>query len=150
MEVLAILKNSARPVHTVSTNQTVEDAVNVMTAENVSALVVVTQEKQPAGIFTERDFFRLFLKDKTPALLKIKLKNAMTNKLITADPKEDISDLVTPMIQSDINYLPVVENKKIVGLLSINDLLEHQIDSLTDEIHDLKEYINDLHEAGLD
>lgn len=149
MEVLAILKKNARPVYTVSTDQTVEDAINVMTDKKVSALVV-TQENQPVGIFTERDVFRSYLRDKTATPSKTKLESAMTNKLIVADPNEDISVLVALMIKSDIKHLPVIENKKIIGLLSINDLIEHQIDSLTDEIHQLKEYINDLHEAGQD
>jgi CBS domain-containing protein len=149
MEVLAILKKNARPVYTVSTNQTVEDAINVMTAKKVSALIV-TQEGLPVGIFTERDVFRSYLRDKTAAPSEIKLESAMTNKLIVADPNEDISVLVALMIKSDIKHLPVMENKKIIGFLSINDLIEHQIDSLNDEIHQLKEYINDLHEAGQD
>ena len=149
MEVLAILKKNARPVYTVSTNQTVEDAINLMTAKKVSALIV-TQEGLPVGIFTERDVFRSYLRDKTAAPSEIKLESAMTNKLIVADPNEDISVLVALMIKSDIKHLPVMENKKIIGFLSINDLIEHQIDSLNDEIHQLKEYINDLHEAGQD
>ena len=149
MEVLAILKKNARPVYTVSTNQTVEDAINVMTAKKVSALIV-TQEGLPVGIFTERDVFRSYLRDKTAAPSEIKLASAMTNKLIVADPYEDISVLVALMIKSDIKHLPVIENKEIIGLLSINDLIEQQIDSLNDEIHQLKEYINDLHEAGQD
>jgi CBS domain-containing protein len=149
MEVLAILKKNARPVYTVSTNQTVEDAINAMTAKKVSALIV-TQEDQPVGIFTERDVFRSYQRDKTAAPFEIKLESAMTNKLIVADPNEDISILAALMMKSDIKHLPVMENKKIIGMLSINDLIEHQIDSLNDEIHQLKEYINDLHEAGQD
>ena len=149
MEVLAILKKNARPVYTVSTNQTVEDAINLMTAKKVSALLVM-QDDQPVGIFTERDVFRSYLRDKTAAPSEIKLASAMTNKLIVADPYEDISVLVALMIKSDIKHLPVIENKEIIGLLSINDLIEQQIDSLNDEIHQLKEYINDLHEAGQD
>jgi len=46
--------------------------------------------------------------------------------------------------------LPVIEEKKIVGMLTLKDLMKHQIDSLTDEIHQLKNYIADLHEAGQD
>jgi CBS domain-containing protein len=149
MEVLAILKKNARPVYTVSTNQTVEDAINAMTAKKVSALIV-TQEDQPVGIFTERDVFRSYQKDKTAAPSEIKLESAMTNKLIVADPNEDISVLAALMMKSDIKHLPVMEDKNIIGMLSINDLIEHQIDSLNDEIHQLKEYINDLHEAGQD
>jgi len=54
------------------------------------------------------------------------------------------------MIKADITHLPLIEQKKIVGMLTLKDLMKHQIDSLTDEIHQLKDYIADLHEAGQD
>ena len=149
MDVLAILKKSARPVYTITTDQSVEDAIDIMTAKSVSALVV-TQDEQPVGIFTERDVFRSYLRDKNATPSQVKLKHVMTSKLIVADANEDISVLVALMIKSDIKHLPVLEKKKIVGMLTINDLIEYQIDSLTEEIHQLKDYINDLHDAGQD
>jgi signal-transduction protein with cAMP-binding, CBS, and nucleotidyltransferase domain len=54
------------------------------------------------------------------------------------------------MIKSDIYHLPVMENKQIIGVLTLRDLFEFQIASLADEIHQLKDYIEDLHEAGQD
>jgi signal-transduction protein with cAMP-binding, CBS, and nucleotidyltransferase domain len=54
------------------------------------------------------------------------------------------------MIKSDIKHLPVIEEKKILGMLTLNDLIEQQIGSLTDEIRHLKNYIDDLHDAGRD
>ena len=147
MEVLAKLKKFFRPVYTVTSDQTVDDAVNLMTAKNVNALIV-TEEAQPVGIFTERDVFRSYQRNKKVTFSEIKLKSAMTNKLIVADPSERISAVATRMIKSDIRHLPIVEKKKIIGILTLNDLIEYQIDSLTDEIHHLNDYIDDLHDAG--
>ena len=67
-----------------------------------------------------------------------------------ADPEDKLSQVLALMIKADIRHLPVIEEKKVIGMLTLNDLIEHQIDSLTDEIHQLKEYIEDLHEAGRD
>jgi signal-transduction protein with cAMP-binding, CBS, and nucleotidyltransferase domain len=52
------------------------------------------------------------------------------------------------MTKADITHLPVMEEKRIVGMLTLKDLLEHQIEALTDEIHQLRDYIADLHDAG--
>ena len=120
-----------------------------MTVNKVSALIV-TENKQPIGIFAERDVFRSYLRDKTGAFSQIKLKDAMTNKLIVAHPADDISSVMAMMMKADIKHIPVIEEKKIIGILTLNDLIGHQIDTLTDEIHHLRDYINDLHEAGQD
>jgi IMP dehydrogenase len=52
------------------------------------------------------------------------------------------------MTKADITHLPVMEEKRFVGMLTLKDLLEHQIEALTDEIHQLRDYISDLHDAG--
>ena len=74
----------------------------------------------------------------------------MTRNLMVAEPKEAITAVMARMIKADITHLPLIEEKKIVGMLTLKDLMKHQIDSLTDEIHQLKDYIADLHEAGQD
>ena len=149
MDVLAILKQKSRPVYTVTINKSVDDAINLMVAEKVSALIV-TDKGQPVGIFSERDVFRYHLLDTKSAFSDIEIKSAMTGRLISAESTDDISDLITVMIKSDLEHLAVIEDHQILGLLTLKDLVEFQIESLTDEIHQLKDYIDDLHEAGQD
>jgi len=149
MDVLAILKQTSRPVYTVTINKSVDDAINLMAAEKVSALIV-TDKEQPVGIFSERDVFRYYLLDAKNAFSDIEIKSAMTGRLISAESTDDISDLITVMIKSDLEHLAVIEDHQILGLLTLKDLVEFQIESLTDEIHQLKDYIDDLHEAGQD
>ena len=149
MDVLAILKQKSRPVYTVTINKSVDDAINLMAAEKVSALIV-TDKGQPVGIFSERDVFRYHLLDTKSAFSDIEIKSAMTGRLISAESTDDISDLITVMIKSDLEHLAVIEDNNILGLLELKDLVEFQIESLTDEIHQLKDYIDDLHEAGQD
>jgi len=149
MDVLAILKQKSRPVYTVTINKSVDDAIHLMAAEKVSALIV-TDKEQPVGIFSERDVFRYYLLDTKNAFSDIEIKSAMTGRLISAGSMDDISDLITVMIKSDLEHLAVIEDNNILGLLALKDLVEFQIESLTDEIHQLKDYIHDLHEAGQD
>ena len=149
MEVLALLKDKARGVHTIASNQTVEDAICLMASGKVSMLLVMEND-QPAGIFSERDVLHTYLRNKSTAFSEIILENAMTRNLMVAEPKDAITAVMARMIKADITHLPLIEEKKIVGMLTLKDLMQHQIDSLTDEIHQLKDYIADLHEAGQD
>ena len=149
MEVLALLKDNARTVLTIASNQTVDDAICLMASGKVSALLV-TENDQPAGIFSERDVFHTYLRNKSTAFSEIILENAMMRNLIVAETEDAVTAVMARMIKADITHLPVIEDKKIVGMLTLKDLMEHQIDSLTDEIHQLKDYIADLHEAGQD
>lgn len=149
MDVIALLKKKSLPVYTVFVDQSVADAINLMVAEKVNA-VIVTDAQQPVGIFTERDVFQYCLSGRTKVCSEVKLKSAMTGRLISADSTDDISEIIRVMIKSDLDYIPVVEEKKILGLLALKDLVEIQLESLTSEIHHLKDYIDDLHEAGQD
>ena len=149
MEVLALLKDKARRVHTIASSQTVEDAICLMVSGKVSTLLVMEND-QPAGIFCERDVVHAYLRNKSTAFTEIILENAMTRNLMVAEPKDTITAVMARMIKANITHLPLIEEKKIVGMLTLKDLMQHQIDSLTDEIHQLKDYIADLHEAGQD
>ena len=149
MEVLALLKDKARRVQTIASSQTVEDAICLMVSGKVSTLLVMEND-QPAGIFSERDVLHTYLRNKSTAFSEIILENAMTRNLMVAEPKDVITAVMARMIKADITHLPLIEEKKIVGMLTLRELMQHQIDSLTDEIHQLKDYIADLHEAGQD
>lgn len=149
MKVHELLQLKSRPVYTLSGDQSVDDAINLMTAEKASALIV-TEADQPVGIFSERDVFRAHIKDKAAAFSEIPLKDAISHKLFSAKAEDEISSVMSMMIQADIKHMPVVKENKIIGILTLNDLIEHQIDMLTDEVHHLREYIEALHHAGQD
>jgi IMP dehydrogenase len=149
MKVHELLQLKSRPVYTLSSDQTVDDAINLMTAKKTGALII-TEADHPVGVFAERDVFRAHIRDKTAAFTDIQLKDAMTPKLLVAKTEDEISSVMSMMIQADIKHMPVIEENKIVGMLTLADLIEHQINMLTDELHHLREYIEDLHHAGQD
>ena len=149
MKVHELLSQKARPVYTLSSDQSVDDAINLMTAKKASALIV-TEANQPVGLFSERDVFRAHIKDKTAAFCEIPLKDAISHKLFLARAEDEISGVISMMIQADIKHMPVVKENQIIGILTLNDLIENQLDMLTDELHHLREYIEALHQAGHD
>jgi len=149
LEVLALLKDKARAVYTIASNQTVENAICLMASGKVRALLV-TENDQPVGIFSERDVFHTYLRNKSIPFSEIVLENAMTRDLMVAEPEDAITVVMARMIKSDTRHLPLMEEKSIIGLLTLKDLMVHQIESLSDEINQLRDYVDDLHEAGQD
>jgi len=145
-DLLALRKQE---VFTVTPDQTVEDAINQMALNKTSALLVMEGD-YPVGIFAERDVLRCHLKERSKAFTQIKVKNAMTNKLISARPEDEIGAAVNMMLKADIRHLPVIKDKKIIGMLTINDLVEHLISALNAELHHLQSYIADLQDASKD
>ena len=147
MEVLALLKDKSRTVHTIASNQSVEDAICLMAGGKVSALLV-TENDRPAGIFCQRDVYHTYLRMKSTAFAEIALEDVMTRNLVVAEPQDTIPAVIERMIKANIAHLPVVEEERIVGMLTLVDLMEYQIEALDEEIHQLNEYIADLHDAG--
>ena len=147
MEVLALLKDNARTVHTIASSRSVEDAICLMAGGNVSALLV-TEDDQPAGIFCERDVYHTYLRTKSTAFSEIALANVMTRNLVVAEPQDAVAEVIERMIAASITYLPVIAEKRIFGMLTLMDLMKHQIEALADEIQQLNDYVDDLHDAG--
>ena len=138
MEVLALLKDKSRPVHTIASNQSVEDAICLMARGNASALLV-TENDRPASIFCQRDVYHIYLRMKSTAFSEIALEDVMTHNLVVVKPQDTIPAVIARMIKANITHLPVVEKERIVGMLTLVDLMEHQIAALDEEIHQLNE-----------
>ena len=149
MEVIALLKDNTRAVHTIASYQSVEDAIRLMAGDDVNALVVIEKDR-PVGIFRKRDVFHTYLRMKSTAFSAIAVENAMTRNLVLAEPQETIPSVMAKMTKANSLYCPVVDENQIVGMLTLMDLMRYQIEALDDEIYQLKEYISDLHDAGQD
>ncbi len=149
MKIHALLNEKSQTVQTIAVNNSVEAAIELMADKRAGALIV-TDKDQPVGIFAESDVFHCLLKDKKADLSATSLRSAITTKLITAAPEDDIEQIMPVMLKAGVSHLPIMKNRKIVGMLQLADLFEHQIEALTEEINHLKEYIEDLHEAGRD
>lgn len=149
MKVKDLLEDCSRAFHTIEQDQTVEQALKLMSGFNVSALVVMSGEESQ-GIFTERDLVRCHIIFSDKNIKEISIKDVMTSKLIVIEPKDSIEDAMGMMIKAKIRHLPVVSNGKIQGMLCLEDLVKKHVGVLTQELHYLKDYITDLQEAAHD
>ena len=149
MRIKDILDQECRKALKIESDLSVEDAINLMTKKDAMALIVVEGDR-PVGIFTEKDVLLSYVKFDRKPYPGIKLKNAMTNKLIVANPEDEIDGSISLMIQTGIRHLPVVESGEIIAVLYLCDLVQHQVGTLSTELHYLEEYLNDLNNAGRD
>lgn len=149
MDVLAILNKKSHPAYTVSVDQSVDDAIRIMAEKKVKALIV-TDGKRPVGLFAERDLFLCSLLDGEKFCSDVELKRVITGRFISTESTDDIGGVIRLMIKSDLDHLAVIDDGRIRGLVDFKDLVEIQLESLTSEIHQLNDYIDDLHEAGQD
>ena len=149
MRVQDLLAQKGRSIHTIAADQSIDDAINLMTAMKVSALIV-TSNHQPVGIFAERDVLRAYLKYRNTAFAKISMQQAMTDRLITVGPDDDVRSITQMMLRENIRHLPVLDDDRLTGMLYMEDVVAHHLNLLDSEILNLKDYINDLHDAGQD
>ena len=137
--VRQILDAKGHDVATVGPDDTVYDAIKKMADKNIGSLVVVDGEKI-VGIITERDYARnVILKGKTsPNTL---VKDIMSTRVICAWPDQSVEECMAVMTEKAVRHLPVLENKSLVGLVSIGDLVKSIIGDQKFIIEQLERYI---------
>jgi CBS domain-containing protein len=123
----------------IAPTQQVYDALVVMAEHKVGALVVLNGERL-VGIFSERDYARsVALKGKTSKNTLV--SEIMSTTVITVTPEQTVDECMSLMSGKRIRHLPVVENSKVVGLLSIGDLVKETIEYQAFLISQLESYI---------
>jgi len=127
-------------VLSVDFEETVYDAISLMAQVNIGA-VLVTKDDNIAGIFTERDYLqKIALKSKSSRQTKV--GDVMTSPVISADPNDTVQHCMETMTTCRCRHLPVVEDGKLLGIVSIGDLVKKMLDEKEAEIEQLNQYIS--------
>ncbi len=140
MDARTILEEKGRKVVTVSPTATIREAMSRLIKNAIGSLVVVDDRHNIEGIITERDIFRLTFEN-DGKVMEIPVGTVMTRDLIIAVPEDPIDYLRDLITTNRIRHLPVVENNKLVGLISIGDVLRVETRQRAVENRYLKEYI---------
>jgi len=137
--VLQILDVKGHDVATIGPDDTVYDAIKKLADKNIGSLVVVGDDKI-VGIITERDYARnVILKGKaSPNTL---VKDIMSKRVICAWPDQSVEECMAVMTDKTVRHLPVLENKRLVGIVSIGDLVKSIIGDQKFTIEQLERYI---------
>ena len=132
--------NKNRQIWTISKVQSVMQALILMSEKNIGAIIIVDNNDFPIGIFSERDYARkIVLKGKSSK--DTLLDEVMTKELITVTRDYKIDQCMKIMNEKRIRHLPVLENKKIVGIISIGDVLKIMIKEQKELINHLQKFI---------
>ncbi len=133
-------QNKDRKIWTISKDQSVRQALTLMSEKNIGAIIIVDSNDFPIGIFSERDYARkIVLKGKSSK--DTLLDEVMTKELITITKDHKIDQCMEIMTEKKIRHLPILEDKKIVGIISIGDVLKIMIKEQKDLINHLQKFI---------
>ncbi len=133
-------KSKGRSVFSIAPDALVYDALKLMAEKDVGALVVI-EGGRLAGIISERDYARkVILHGKSSH--DIRVREIMTGKVITVHPGQTVAECMALMTDKRIRHLPVTEGERLIGLLSIGDLVKEVIADQEQTIKQLESYIH--------
>src|SRR5687767_2764032 len=140
---------SGRETYFVGANETVREVARYMSERRVGAVAVLDGQRV-AGIVSERDIMsKVVAKALDPA--KTKVSEVMSRELLVASPEDSYEEAARKMRQAGIRHLPVVENGRLLGMISQRDLLQVDLSAKDEEIRWLNAYIHFIppgHEGG--
>ena len=121
---------------TIQKNSKISELVDLLSLHNIGAVVVTDKEKKPIGLVSERDIVRNFGKNVHV------VNDIMTPTLITCDLSITSSELMELMNKQKIRHVPIVDKNKLIGIVSIGDVVKRLIEIYETENTNLKNYIN--------
>lgn len=133
MKVRRLLSAKSGDIISIRPDAQIRDAVAMLTEHNIGALVVIAEgESLPAGIISERDIIHRATTNES--LFSDPVESIMTTELITGMPQDDLYSVAHTMTERRFRHLPIVDEGKLVGIISIGDVLKAQRDAYQGEI----------------
>jgi CBS domain-containing protein len=127
MSIKEILREKGHHVVTAAPSDSVMSVVRELTEQSIGAVVVESAWMRPVGIFSERDLVSA-VATHGAAALTMPIVNFMKSPVVTCRPSDRIEDAMAAMTLAKIRHLPVMENAKLLGIVSIGDLVKHRLD----------------------
>jgi len=139
------LRQKGRLVHSIEPQASLDDVVQKLVRHNCGSLVVCDPGDGPdctrmAGIITERDILRACAARRGP-LDQIRVADVMTTKVVTGSPNCSLEEVMGLMTVNRVRHLPILDEERLLGIISIGDIVKAQHDQFAVENHYLKTYI---------
>ena len=149
MTLREILQSKGSAVHTIDPDATLQEVVRTLVSHRCGSLVVCQDVQSEGrsrgamiGIITERDILNAAA-EHGAGFLRLRVADVMTTDIRVGSPNDSVEDTMGLMTELRIRHLPVVEGGRLLGLVSIGDVVKMQHDRLTMENHYLKNYLTD-------
>ncbi len=134
-----VLEGKSHKLLSISPDATVFDALKLMAERDVGALVVLEDEKL-IGIFSERDYARkIILHGKSSR--ETKVRDIMTTRVVCVQPRHVVEECMAFMTEKRVRHLPVVDENKVIGVISIGDVVKEMLSEQKFIIEQLEHYI---------
>jgi CBS domain-containing protein len=141
MLIAHVLRDKGGAVFTLMAETTLEAACAELQAKKVGALIVLDGEGNVYGVLSERDLVREVARRGVDALTQT-VGAVMTRQVVTADPDETIDDCLGRMTDRRIRHLPVLKDGRLIGIISIGDLVKHRIAAVEADAAAMQAYIS--------
>jgi CBS domain-containing protein len=136
MNIASLLASKGSKVITIQPEQTVRQALGLLAEHNIGALVVVDRTRQPVGILSERDVVRAAARSEH--VFAEPVSALMTKNVILGLPQDDLASVSNTMTERRVRHLPVVDGGKLIGIVSIGDVVKAQRDQYLGEVETLQ------------
>jgi CBS domain-containing protein len=140
MLIAHVIRDKGAAVYSLQADATLEQAAKELNLRRVGALVVVDERGSLIGVLSERDIVREVAR-RGSGCLGERVSSAMTRDVVTAHPDETIDDGLSRMTDRRIRHLPVIVDGKLIGIISIGDLVKHRIAVVEAESAAMQAYI---------
>jgi CBS domain-containing protein len=127
-------------IATVSPGQTVAEAAKLLAQWKIGAVLATNDQGDLAGILSERDIVRGLARHGAK-VEEMKVSELMTAEVLTCKPEDSIDSLMTTMTNNRIRHLPVLENGKLAGIITIGDVVKAKLDETTMQVDSLRDYV---------
>jgi CBS domain-containing protein len=140
MTVKAILSRKGGDVVTADPNASLAEAVRILAGRRIGAVVVTGADRRIVGILSERDVVRV-LGVQGPSALQQPIAEVMTRKVTTCSMSDTVAELMERMTEGKFRHVPVVEDGRLVGIVSIGDVVKWRVQEIEHESAALRDYI---------
>ena len=141
MKVSDILREKNIKVITTNPDETIHRAMEILITNKISCLPVLDTDNNLIGIISDKDIFKAVFEDQH-GFASATVDALMSRDLIVGLPDDDISYISGVMTQNRIRHIPVVEKDKLIGLVSLGDIVKTQMDKIKIENRYLKDYVH--------
>ncbi|MDC1295980.1 MAG: CBS domain-containing protein [Alphaproteobacteria bacterium] len=140
-ENILISQLLTRNLVSVNENKTTYNAIKLLTTNNIGALPVLNDNMELSGIISERDIIREISNNLSVNFKKSNIKSIMTSKVITINKNTKSETIMDIMSKNKIRHIPIVENKLLIGIVSIGDVVKRLLEKFNLENQHLKSWL---------
>lgn len=146
MTIRDILARKEDKIYSITESAVVYEVIKMLVENNIGAVIVRNEKGEVSGIISERDILREGYRN-CEKLKEITVGSVMTSELIVGEPDDPISYAEQVMVQNSIRHLPIIENKRLVGVVSMRDIVRGMITTAEVENRYLTDYITGKYPA---